>query len=168
MDFSELIMKRYSVRAYKPDPVEDEKLLAVLNAARLAPTASNRQPFQIIIVHTKDREKELLSIYQSDWFVQAPLVLCICGTPSTAWVRTDGMEYLGVDIGIVMDHLVLAATELGLGTCIIAAFDERNARKVLSIPDDMEPMLFTPLGYPDDLPGIKKRKKLEELVRYEH
>jgi nitroreductase len=168
MDFSQLIAKRYSVRAYKPDPIDDDKLLAVLNAARLAPTASNRQPFQIIVAHTKGREEEFLSIYQRDWFIQPPLVLCVCGFPGAAWVRKDSKQYLGVDMGIVMDHIVLAATDLGLGTCMIAAFDEQNARKVLSIPDDAEPILFTPLGYPADAQGIKNRKELDELVRYEH
>lgn len=168
MDYSELIIKRYSVRAYKPDPIEDGKLQAVLDAGRMAPTASNRQPFQIIVVHSMGRENELQSIYPRDWFVQAPLVLCLCGTPPAAWVRKDGTAYLGVDIGIVMDHMVMAAAELGLGTCIIAAFDEQNARKVLSVPDDVVPMLFTPLGYPNDAPRIKERKKLEDLVRYEH
>jgi nitroreductase len=168
MNFNELINKRYSVRAYTPDPIDEDKLLKVLDAARLAPTASNRQPFQVIVVHTKGREEELLSIYQREWFIQAPVVLCVCGFPSTAWVRKDGKLYLGVDIAIVMDHMVLAATDVGLGTCIIAAFDEGNARKVLTLPDDVEPILFTPLGYPADMPGIKKRKNLEELVRYEH
>jgi nitroreductase len=168
MDFSELINKRYSVRSYKPDPIDPDVLLNVLDAARLAPTASNRQPFQIIVIQAVGREKELLSICNRDWFIQAPLVLCLCSTPISAWVRKDGKHYLGVDIGIVMDHLVLAATVMGLGTCIIAAFDERNARKVLSLPDDVDPMLFTPLGYPADVPGIKKRKNLEKLVRYDH
>ena len=167
MDFNELINKRYSVRAYKPNQVEDEKLFTVLNAARLAPTASNRQPFRIIVIHTMDKEQELLTIFPSGWFVQAPLVICLCGIPASAWVRKDSKIYLDVDIAIVMDYIVLAATEIGLGTCFIAAFDETNARKVLSLPDDVEPILFTPLGYPDDLPGIKERKKLDELVCYE-
>jgi len=138
-----------------------------LNAARLAPTASNRQPFQVLVIHTKDRQEELLTIYPRAWFVQAPIILCICGLPSTAWVRRDGKQYMGIDIGIVTDHLVLAATEMGLGTCFIAAFDEANTRKVLLLPDNVEPMLFTPLGYPADAAGIKERKTLEELVRYE-
>jgi len=168
MNFQELITSRYSVRAYKPQAVEDEKLLKVLDAACLAPTASNRQPFQIIVMHTRDRQAELLTIYQNDWFVQAPIILCICGIQSSAWVRRDGKQYLGVDIGIVMDHMVLAATDQGLGTCIIAAFDVENARKVLRVPADVEPLLFTPLGYPADLPGMKTRKKLEDLVRYEY
>ncbi len=168
MDFIELINKRYSVRAYKPFPVEDEKLQTVLNSARLAPTAANRQPFQIIVTKTSRKKQKLLSIYPRDWFVQAPLVLCVCGLPSAAWVRKDGRTYLDVDVAIVMDHMTLAAAELGLGTCIIAAFDVVNARRVLAIPDEVEPILFTPLGYPAVHPGIKKRKDLTALVRYGH
>ena len=167
MDFSDLINKRYSVRSYKSTPIEDDKLLNVLNAARLAPTASNRQPFQIIVVHTMGREEELLSIYQRDWFIQAPLVICVCGLPAKAWIRRDNKLYLDVDIAIVTDHMILAATELGLGTCFIAAFDAVNARKVMSLPEDVEPILLTPLGYPNDEPRIKTRKNLDELVRYE-
>jgi nitroreductase len=168
MDINDLVYRRYSCRSYKPDSVDDEKIGKVLYAARMAPTASNRQPFQIIVIHTKDRDQELLSIYEREWFVQAPLILCVCGSPVTAWVRRDGRQYLDVDVAIVMDHMVLAATDIGLGTCIIAAFDPMNARKVLSIPDDIEPILFTPLGYPADTPGIKTRKNLEALIRYEH
>jgi nitroreductase len=127
----------------------------VLNAARLAPTASNRQPFQIIVIHTKGKEQELLTIYQRIWFVQAPLIICVCGMPASAWVRKDSKQYLDVDSAIVMDYMVLAATEIGLGTCFIAAFDASNARKVLLLPDEVEPILFTPLGYPKDAPGVK-------------
>ena len=87
MDFMELIRKRYSVRAYKPDPVEDEKLSQVLEAARLAPTAANRQPFQLILIRTEDRREELLRIYRREWFSQAPLLICACGVPRQGWVR---------------------------------------------------------------------------------
>jgi nitroreductase len=167
MGIIELIKDRFSVRGYKPDPIEADKITTILNAAQLAPTASNRQPFNIIVIQTKGREEELLSIYQRDWFVQAPLILCICGLPEAAWVRRDGRQFLFVDIGIVMDHIVLTATELGLGTCIVAAFDMLNARRVLSIPDEIEPILFTPLGYPLDTPRIKQRKTIEELVKYD-
>ena len=168
MEFSELIKKRYSVRAYKPNPVEDEVLNQVLEAARLAPTAANRQPFQLIVIHTKGREAELRRIYNRDWFVQAPLVLCICGVPAQGWVRRqDGKNYTEVDVAIAMDHLILAATDAGLGTCWIGAFDPVAAREVLGLPDDVEPIAFTPLGYPADQPKPKKRKPLSELVRYE-
>lgn len=167
MEFSELIKKRYSVRAYKPDPVEEDKLNQVLEAARLAPTATNAQPFQLIVIHTAGREAELNRIYKRDWFVQAPLVICICGIPAQGWVRRDGKNYTEVDVAIAMDHLILAATDLGLGTCWIGAFDAIAAREVLGLPDDVEPIAFTPLGYPADQPKTKRRKPLSELVRYE-
>ena len=167
MEFAELIKKRYSVRAYKPDPVEDEVLNQVLEAARLAPTAANRQPFQLIVIHTAGREAELKRIYSRDWFVQPPLVIGICGIPAQGWTRRDGKNHTDVDVAIVMDHLILAATSLGLGTCWIGAFDPAAAREVLGLPDDVEPIVFTPLGYPADQPRPKKRKPLSELVRYE-
>ncbi len=167
MDFLELVRRRYSVRAYKPDPVEEEKLAQVLEAARLAPTAANRQPFQLIVIHTAGRERELRRIYNSKWFVEAPIVLCACGLPEQGWIRQDGLNYTLVDVAIVMDHIILAATELGLGTCWIGAFNPQAAREVLGLPDGVEPIAFTPLGYPADQPRPKKRKPLEELVRYE-
>lgn len=167
MEYSDLIVKRYSVRAYKKDPIENEKLEIVLEAARLAPTAANRQPFQLIIINTKDREDELLKIYRRNWFVQAPLLICACGVPRYSWVRSDRRRYLDVDVAIAMDHLILAATDIGLGTCWVAAFNENAARKALNLPEDVEPLIFTPLGYPADKPGIKERKPLSELVRYD-
>ncbi len=166
MEFSELIRNRYSVRAYKPDPVEEEKLMAVLEAARLAPTASNRQPFQLIVIHTKGREEELSRIYDREWFVQAPLIIGACGLRGEVWKGEHGRDYLGVDVAIVMDHLILAATDLGLGTCWIGAFDADAAREILDLPDDAEPIIFTPLGYPADTPKPRERKPLNELVRY--
>lgn len=168
MEFSELIRKRYSVRAYKPDPVEDEKLAEILEAARLAPTAANRQPFQIIVIHTEGKKEALQRIYPREWFTQAPLVICAVGVPRYSWVRSDQRHYLDVDVAIVMDHLILAAANLGLGTCWIAAFNAQAARELLGLPDEVEPLIFTPLGYPADTPGPKERKPLEELVRYEH
>ncbi len=168
MTFLELVQKRYSVRAYKPDPISDELLQQVLEAARLAPTASNRQAFQFIVIHTAGRMTELKRIYARDWFVQAPLVICACGLPAQNWVRRDGKNYNDVDVAIAMDHLILAAADLGLGTCWIAAFDIAAAREVLGLPPDVEPIAFTPLGYPADAPKPKQRKPLAELVRYEH
>jgi nitroreductase len=96
MEFNELIASRYSVRAYKPDPVEDNKLRMVLEAARLAPTAANRQPFQLVVARTQGREAELRRIYHRDWFTQAPLVICAVGIPPQSWVRSDNKRYLDV------------------------------------------------------------------------
>jgi nitroreductase len=166
MDLTELIQGRHSVRGYKPDPVSEETLQQVLEAARMAPTAANRQRFQLIVIHTKGREQELRRIYDKDWFVQPPLVICACRYPmDPARGRKD---YTDVDIGIVVDHLILTAAELGLGTCWIGAFDPAATREILGLPDDVEPVVFTPLGYPADPGRPKQRKPLSELVRYEH
>jgi nitroreductase len=169
MEFSELILQRYSVRAYRPDPVENDKLEVVLEAARIAPTAANRQPFQLIVIHTKGRETELRRMYHREWFVQAPIIICAVGLPLQGWVRgADGKNYTEVDVAIALDHLILAAANQGLGTCWIAAFNPEAVRQALSLPEEVEPIALTPLGYPADQPPPKKvRKSVQELVRYE-
>jgi len=167
VEFSELIHKRYSVRAYRTDPVDDALVQQVLDAARMAPTACNRQPFQIVVVHTAGRQQELSRIYGRPWFVQAPLIVAACGIPAQNWVRRDGKNYNDVDVTIAMDHLILAAANAGLGTCWVAAFDPAAAREILQLPEGVEPVAFTPLGYPADSRGFNQRKPLTELVRWE-
>jgi len=167
MDFAELIRRRYSVRAYKHDPVPEELLARVLEAARLAPTAANRQAFRLFVIRTEGRREELARVYSRAWFVDAPLVLGVCSLPAEAWVRRDGKSYADVDAAIVMDHLILAAASEGLGTCWVGAFDPAAARDLLSLPEGAEPIAFTPLGYPADKPTEKKRKSLEQLLRRE-
>ena len=167
MDFLTLVKKRYSVRAYQSKPIKYDILQKVLEAARFAPTACNIQPFQFIIIQTQEREEELLRIYNQPWFVEAPILICACGIPSQSWLRKDGKNYCDIDVTIAMDHLILAATELGLGTCWVGAFNPEEARKVLKLPDDIEPIVFTPLGYPNDHSGDTIRKPIEELVRYD-
>jgi len=168
MEFSELITYRGSIRGYKPDPVEDEKLLAVLEAARMAPTAHNYQPFRLIVIHTEGREEEISRIYGRRWFFQAPLVIGIVSVPEEGWVRQqDGKNYYEVDAAIVMDHLILEAHNQGLGTRWVAAFDPEAAREILGLPDEVVPVIFTPLGYPNREPRPKIRKSLDEIVRYE-
>jgi nitroreductase len=173
MTFLDLARRRHSVRAFRPDPVPGDALAAVLEAARVAPTAANRQPFRVIVIQTAGREAELRRIYDRDWFVAAPLVLCVCAVPAEAWSRTmyDGRSHADVDASIVMDHMVLAAADLGLGTCWIASFDPAAAREVLGIPAEGEPMLFTPLGYAaageEASTRHLQRRPLEELVRRE-
>jgi len=166
MDFGQLIAHRYSVRSYQTRPVEEEKLERMIHAAMLAPTAANRQPFRLIVIPTENRVEELKQIYSKAWFSEAPYVICICAVHDEAWKRRDGRNYAFVDTAIAMDHLILAAADEGLGTCWVAAFDPEAAREILDIPDDQEPVAFTPLGYAADNPGPKKRKTEEELVRY--
>jgi nitroreductase len=168
MEFQDLIKKRYSVRAYKPDPVEEEKLARILEAVKLAPTAASRQAFRVVVVRTKGREDELRRIYGREWFTQAPLVLAVCALPAEGWVRkADGWNAAEVDATIAMTHLILAAADEGLGTCWIAAFDPKAAREALGLPEGVVPSALTPLGYPADTLPPKKRRPLEELVRYD-
>lgn len=167
MEFSQVIKERYSVRGYKSDPVEDEKLNSVLEAARIAPTAANRQPFQVIVINTQGRKDELRRMYDRDWFVEAPIIIVVCGEESKAWVRHDKANYGVVDAAIVMDHLILEATNQGLGTCWIGAFDAEATREILGLPENVDPIVMTPLGYPNAASRGTNRKPLEELVRYE-
>lgn len=167
MDFQELVSKRYSARSYRPDAVEENKLQQVLEAARLAPTAANRQPFRLIVIRTAGREAELRRIYDKAWFTEAPIVICACGVPAETYVRPGGRSYLDVDVAIAMDHLIMAAADLGLGTCWIGAFDPVAAREVLGIPESVEPIVFTPLGYPGDQLRPKSRRPIEDLVKHE-
>ena len=167
MEFYELIRTRYSVRAYHSTPIEEDKLRLILEAAAFAPTAANRQSFQLVIIKTAGKEEQLKAVYPNPWFTQAPLVVCACGLPQQNWVRRDGKNYVDVDVAIMMDHLILAATNEGLGTCWIGAFDPNPLRKLLNLPLDVEPIALTPLGYPADQPAPKRRKPVSELVRYE-
>jgi nitroreductase len=165
MEFSEVIQKRYSVRAYESKPVEQDKLNKILEAAILAPTAANRQAFRMIVIKTDGRQAELKRIYGREWFAQAPLVVCACGVKDEAWVRKEGKNYAEVDATIAFTHLILAAHDLGLGTCWIAAFDPAAARDVLKLPAELDPVAFTPLGYPADKWKPKKRRPASELIQ---
>ncbi|MBN2502500.1 MAG: nitroreductase family protein [Anaerolineales bacterium] len=168
MEFAELVKQRYSVRGYQSTPVEEEKLNQVLEAARLAPTAVNRQPFQLIVVHTEGREADMQRIYHREWFLSAPLVICACAVRAEGWTRADGKDYTDVDVAIVVDHLTLAAADLGLGTCWVGSFDRDAVIDVLKLPAEAEPLVILPIGYAADPPRPKERKPLAELVRYKH
>lgn len=166
MEYLELIQKRTSVRAYKSDPVEEEKLNIILEAARIAPTAANRQAFRLVVIRTREHQEALKRIYGREWFIQAPIVLGIYAIPEKNWVRSDGRNYSDVDAAIVMDHIILAAVDQGLGTCWVGAFDPQSAREFVKPYKNLEPVAFTPIGYFNASEAKKLRKSLEELVLY--
>jgi len=169
MEFQELILTRRSVRKYLDKPVEDEKLGRVLEAARVAPSACNNQPWHFIVIRDEEMRQRLSEAYGRDWFYTAPVIICACGEPSVNFRRIDGKNYNDVDVTIAMDHLILAAAEEGLGTCWIGAFKPDVARKVLEIPEGIEPVAMTPLGYPAEplQRAAKKRKELKEIIHFE-
>lgn len=166
MDFFDVIQKRFSARAYQDKPVEQEKLNMILKAAQLAPTACNLQPFKIIVAKTDGRRELLKKIYRQGWFAEAPYVIGVCAITDKCWVRNDNKSYADVDAAIVMDHIVLAATALGLGTCWIGAFDPDAFKDAFEIGDGIEPIALTPLGYQKEDFIRRKRKPLDELVIY--
>lgn len=167
MNFQNLLQNRYSVREYKPDTIDPNLLNQVLAAAQYAPTAANRQPFKLIVIHSQGKKEEIHKIYDRDWFSDAPILICACGVPDQGWVRADGKSYLDVDVAIVMDHVSLAAADLGLGTCWVASFDVEAARDYLQIPPYAEPIIMMSLGYPAGSPGEKERKSLDDLISFD-
>lgn len=173
MDFYKVISTRRSIRKYKPVPVEEEKLNRILEAARIAPSACNRQPWHFIVIKDTGAKNNLkkaqvyLSPNERDWFYTAPVIICACGESSNSWIRKDGKDYRDIDVAIAFEHLILAATVEGLGACWIGAFDPVPAKKVLGIPEGIEPIAFTPLGYPDESPQDRGRKSINEIIHRE-
>lgn len=170
MKFIELAEKRRSIRSYKSDPVPEELLNEVLLAGNLAPTAKNLQPFHFIVVRNSKRLDTLCQAYPAPFLREAPVVIVVCVEPSKGWTRDryDGKNYCEVDASIAVDHMTLAATELGLGTCWIAAFNPGKVIEAMNLPDGVLPIILLPLGFPNEEGREKTRKKLKELVRYEH
>jgi nitroreductase len=165
--FMELVKKRYSVRGFQNKTIEESLLLKILETGSLAPSACNNQPWLFIVIRKDETKKKLTAVYERAWFVTAPVILSLCCDTTQSWRRQDGRNYGDVDIAIAMDHITLAATEAGLGTCWIANFNSHEAMRVLELPDTIEPVVFTPLGYPAIAPVRKKRKSLEEIVHWE-
>ena len=167
MEFIDVINERYSVRGYLDKEVEKEKLEYVLNAATIAPTGVNAQPFKVYVIDTRKYKEELSKIYAAGWFVEAPYVLCVVAVKDKAWTRPwDQKNIADIDATIVMDHIILAATDVGLGTCYIGAFKKYEAHKFLNLEENEEPVLFTPLGYGNAEPRDTPRKELDDFVVY--
>jgi nitroreductase len=176
MEFMDVVASRKSVRGYADRKVEEEKLAEVLEAARLAPSWANKQCCKYVVIRDRAKMKEL-SGGINPWLKQAPVVLAACADPADSGSR-NGMDYYLVDVGISMQQLVLAATDLGLGTCWIGAFDEAKVKKLLQVPENVKVVALTPVGYPAENEGLRsklarrfvaadKRKPIEEMVHRE-
>ena len=167
MEFIDVITERYSVRGYLDKEVEKEKLEYVLKAATIAPTGVNAQPFKVFVIDPKKYKEALSKIYGAKWFVEAPYVLCVVALIDQAWTRPwDKKNIADIDATIVMDHMILAAQDVGLGTCYIGAFKKQEAHRFLNLDENEEAVLFTPLGYPNAEPRETPRKELDEFVVY--
>lgn len=169
MRFSRLITLRYSVRNYKNTPVESQKLEQVLNAARLAPSAVNFQPWHFIVVTKPENLTKIHLTYHREWFRTAPVIIIACADHSLSWKRSiDGKDSAEIDVAIAVDHMTLQAADLGLGTCWVCNFDTQRCAEALKLPGHIEPVVMVPLGYPveEEIPS-KRRKLLEEIIHWE-
>lgn len=169
MDIYEAIKQRTSVRSYRSTPVEADKLNRILDAARLAPSGKNGQPWIFIIVKEEETREQLVPACMGQKFVaEAPVIIVACGREELAYKKMGGYwNSLPVDIGIALEHLMLAAVSEGLGTCWIGAFSEEQVREILGVPDDVKIVALTPLGYPIGEKVFRPRKDLEEIVFHE-
>jgi nitroreductase len=175
--FQKILGGRRSIRRFLPTPVEPGKLRACLEAARIAPSAHNVQPWRFIVVDDpglKDRlaEAAFSGIYAGSKFAaRAPVLLVLLARPGQAAVRLgsliQGVPYFLLDIGIAGEHVVLQAEELGLATCWMGWFDYRKARKVLNIPRTFKLVAMMPLGYAEKRPQREPpRRSYEDIVSF--
>jgi nitroreductase len=160
MDVMQAIKLRKSIRGFLDKPVEEEKLRLVLEAARLAPSANNRQEWRFIIVKDKETRSKLAEAAKGQAFVgQAPVVIVCCADDPSQHVMTCGQVCYPIDVAIAIDHMSLKAVEEGLGSCWIGAFYERKVKDILGIPEHVRVVELFPIGYPKD-PSLKQKDRL--------
>jgi len=174
--FLQLVRQRFSVRKFLAQPVEREKINLCLEAARLAPSACNSQPWRFIVIdepELKNRlaEKIFSGPYASNYFArQAPVLVVVISERGKFLARIGGYlrdtRYYLIDIGIAVEHFVLQATELGLGTCWLGWFNEKEVKKVLNLPAETKIDIVLAVGYSAIAPRIKKRRELSEIARF--
>ena len=167
MDLYDAISKRYSVRSYQDRPVEQDKLDRVLDAARLAPSGNNRQPWHFVVVRDADLRRRLVGACCDQAFVgEAPVVIAGVGLTPDRVMKCD-VAGDAVDVAIALEHIALAAVAEGLGTCWVGAFEQDRVREVLGIGPEAKVVEVMALGYPVGSPGAKNRKSIDEIVSYE-
>ena len=168
MEFDDVIRRRYSVRSFTREKVDRNFILEILEAARMAPSAVNYQPWHFIVMSEPENLADIQEVYPRNWFREAPVCILVCADHSQSWKRkSDGKDFADVDVAIAIDHLVLKATELGLGSCWVCNFDSALTRKKFQLPDYIEPIAIIPLGYTTSEASPKTRKSLSELVHWE-
>jgi nitroreductase len=160
MEFDLVLKKRRSIRKYKPDTVPRESIMKALEAARIAPSAAHRQPWHFIVVEDAEMRAKLAG--RQSWAALAPVIVVAFADEeaSPSWCSND--------VGIAFEHLVLTATNLGLGTCWLGLTSRNDEiRKLLSTPASLKVIAMTPIGVPDEEPAPKDRKRLDQIVSWE-
>jgi nitroreductase len=168
MDFQALVKNRWSVRKFKTDALPDEVMAQILEAGRVAPTACNFQPQRVFVIRSAEAMEKVKKCTRCHF--NAPVVLLVCCDHDTSWKRKyDGADSGVVDASIVTTHMMLAAEELGVGSCWVMHFNPAVLRSELALPENLEPVALLPMGYPaEDAEPIAmhfQRKPLDELVK---
>lgn len=171
MNFLDLVKKRFSCRNYLNKEVEKEKLSKIMEAARLAPSAKNLQPWYFYVVsEDKDLLKKVHKTYHRDWFNNAPAVILACGDKEKAWTRSDGKNHSDIDVAIAVDHITLAAADLDLSTCWVCNFYIDKVKELFELPENLEPVALIPVAYcakkPDFKNITKNREKIDKIAKF--
>lgn len=170
MNVIELIRSRESIRSFDLErPVSQDVLMQIAEAGRLAPSAANLQPWKFVFVSSVAALEAVRQTYPRSWFADAPHVLIVVGNRNLAWKRQDGYNSIETDLAIAMDHMILAASDLGLATCWVGNFDNVLLRNVLQLSEHEIVFALTPLGYPKadfEAKELKTRKPLDQIVKF--
>lgn len=167
MDVLSAIQGRRSIRHYSSQPIEEEKLNKVLEAARLSPSANNRQAWKFIVVRDQAKRGQLAEAAGGQIFIgHAPVILVCCGTEPDH-VMMCGQHRYSIDLSIATAYMILEAYDQGLGTCWLGRFDETRVKEILGIPANLRVVAMTPLGYPAENPPVRPRKDLTEIVCFD-
>ncbi len=163
MKFYEVIKSRRSIRSYKSDPIPENALQRIGEAVQLAPSACNLQPWKFRIVLNPELRAKICAVYSSEWLAEAPAIVVALGNRDECWKRLEGQPIIDMDIGIAMEHLVLAAAAEGLGTCWICAYDVARMNRALNIMAPWSVYAISPLGCANTEPTKLMRKPLDEV-----
>jgi nitroreductase len=178
MDTLTTIRKRCSLKAHLSNrAIEPEKLNLILDAGRWAPSARNYQPWRFIIVQDKKVVEKLVKAFSesNQVIIDAPVILVVCARAGDDVIKNE-LEYYLFDVGLAVENIVLAATELGILTHLMTAFDEVQVKQILHIPEDVRALVATPLSYPLETSydeaaaerlSKRTRKELKELIHYD-
>ena len=178
MEFGEVILKRTSIRNYKPDPIPKDKLEFILECARQSPSWANTQCWRFIIIQDSETIKSIAKASLINrWLKNVPCIIIACADTTSSGTKNN-INYFTVDVAIALEHLVLGATDVGLGTCWIGGFDESKIKDLIGIPNRVKIVAMTPLGFPAEktsssqkikkaLIKSSKRRSQAEIVHYE-
>lgn len=165
MDFYDVLKNRRSIRGYSDRAIPEESLQRIMQAVQCAPSACNRQPWRFEIVFNAELRQAIGKCYTKPWLLEAPAIVVAMADYSSCWTRLEGTPAAEIDLGIAMEHLVLAAAAEDLGTCWICAFEKKQLNEVMQVKAPWSVEAITPLGYGTAEPRVLNYKPLEEIFK---